>query len=412
MGRVTLELESLSEREIERVERLLSVENRARVAKAFIRSIAADLKRERITLKIGSSKSLHGAVAHWKQKVLLARNFRGKTIWKPEAYVKCATRARIVDQGKKAIVELDVALTAEYFQWLLVRAIRNSQIAHFIFCDYCGGVRYKRIIRKDIRFCIDDHRSQFHYRQTRQGAKDLLKSIRKQRPDGWPFCMQDILILREHGIKPGTKEASKLLMRSSFPIENLDEVERKTFSDDFQTPERDLASSSHTVLYIRRNKRTVIISAGEIKESSAGGSQLTRRIWHGRVLAAFIGHESDANPLLTHLENELEKSEGDLVTAAHQLSKKWHADPKLYRRDPKLVVADRKSAVLMQFNSTPIEAKDDVCAVGLYGDFVEGAAISLFNQTGLVAKEIARKSMNILRTRKEIIGGTLSIKEL
>lgn len=413
MGKIALELKSLSDVEIDRVERLLSPDHRTRVPKVFIRSIAADLKKEGTTLKIGSGKSLKGSVAHWQQKVLLARSFRGRNVWKPEAYVKLATRARIVERGKKASIELNVASTAEYFDWLLIRAIANGEIQHFIFCEYCGGIKHMKIVRRDIRFCDGHHRSKFNYiAKTRMGAKNLLTTMRARRPDGWPYSQQDMLILRENGVKHGTKKAGDLLMRASFPIEKLDEVERKTFSEDFQAPKRDLASSSHTVLYVRRNKQAVIISAGQANESSVGIPQLTRQLWHGKVMAAFVGHESDANPLLSLLDDELERSKGNLATAANQLTKDWRADTDLCRRNPMLVIADHKSAVLIQFNAPPIVAKESECAVGFYSDFVEGAAKSLSHLTDLTAKEIARKSMNILTTRKKITGGTLSIIEL
>jgi hypothetical protein len=271
MRTYTLTLRPLAASEISRIELFLINQSPIRTrssTKSFLKDIAKILRRDeprfrRSLVKIGkrtygrwilsgSRTDLAASRDRWLLKVRAAhskteaiamknalrrkngtstaerRPLRGKALReiRPQwSLIGFNVKAEIDEREKTAELNLDFSVADQYFNWLLVRAIANEQICNFIECLFCGDVKYVGIARADVKFCCDDHRVQFHYRQSRMGAKHLLKERRDLRSKGIPSSRQDFSLLRLSGTRHGSRSAARILTRSSISLEHLDDAE-------------------------------------------------------------------------------------------------------------------------------------------------------------------------------------------
>ncbi len=153
-----------------------------------------------------------------------------------------------------------------------------------------------------------------------------------------------------------------------------------------------------TILSVRKDGQVVIGGDGQVSMGSTmmkGNAGKVRRLYHDEVLVGFAGGTADAFTLFERFEGKLEKYQGKLVRSAVELAKDWRTDRMLRRLEALLAVADRESSLIISGNGDVIEPEHGIMAIGSGGDYAKSAALALVENTGLGAREIVEKSLNI-----------------
>lgn len=153
-----------------------------------------------------------------------------------------------------------------------------------------------------------------------------------------------------------------------------------------------------TILSIRRNGKVVIGGDGQVSMGNTvmkGNARKVRRLYNNKVIAGFAGGTADAFTLFERFEAKLEKHQGNLVRAAVEMAKDWRTDKMLRRLEALLCVADSKASLILTGNGDVIEPERGIMAIGSGGHFAQSAALALFDNTKLSAKDIVEKSLSI-----------------
>jgi ATP-dependent HslUV protease subunit HslV len=152
-----------------------------------------------------------------------------------------------------------------------------------------------------------------------------------------------------------------------------------------------------TIVSIRRNGKVAIAGDGQVSMGNTvmkGNARKVRQLADGRVIAGFAGGTADAFTLFELFESKLEQY-GNLTRAAIELAKDWRTDRRLRRLEALLCVADKDSSFIVSGNGDVIEPEDDLMAIGSGGPFAQAAAMALFKNTDLSAREIVEKALQI-----------------
>jgi ATP-dependent HslUV protease, peptidase subunit HslV len=126
-----------------------------------------------------------------------------------------------------------------------------------------------------------------------------------------------------------------------------------------------------------------------------GTARKVRKLHHGKVLAGFAGATADAFTLFERFEAKLDKHQGHLVRAAIELTKDWRTDRVLRRLEAMLAVADHDASLIITGNGDVLEPEHGIVAIGSGGAYAQAAARALLDHTGLPAREIVKKSLEI-----------------
>jgi len=155
---------------------------------------------------------------------------------------------------------------------------------------------------------------------------------------------------------------------------------------------------STTILCVRREGKVVLAGDGQVtlgSEVLKAGANKLRRLYKNRILAGFAGSTADAFALFARFEAKLESHSGNLPRSVVELAKDWRTDKLLRRLEALLLVADESNTYILSGVGDVIEPDDDVAAIGSGGPFAKAAATALIENTGLGAREIAEKAMEI-----------------
>lgn len=120
-----------------------------------------------------------------------------------------------------------------------------------------------------------------------------------------------------------------------------------------------------------------------------------RRLYNGKILSGFAGSTADAFALFARFETKLEQHNGKLDRAVVELAKDWRTDRVLRHLEALLLVADPEKTYILSGNGDVIEPDEALAAIGSGGPFAKAAAVALYENTGLSAREIAEKAMSI-----------------
>lgn len=159
-----------------------------------------------------------------------------------------------------------------------------------------------------------------------------------------------------------------------------------------------MKSRSTTILAVRRNGVTAVGGDGQVTLGSSvikHGARKIRRLYHDRVIVGFAGSAADGLALMERLEAKLEEFRGNLIKAAVQLAKDWRTDKYLRRLEALLLAVDKEHMLLISGNGDIIEPDEPVLAIGSGGDYARAAALALYRNTDLSAREIVEKSLKI-----------------
>ncbi len=172
---------------------------------------------------------------------------------------------------------------------------------------------------------------------------------------------------------------------------------------------------STTILVVRRDGKTVIAGDGQVTLGSSvvkATAKKIRTLLDGKVVVGFAGSAADGLALMERLEEKLNKYRGNLLKAAVELAKEWRTDKFLRRLEAVLVAADKEKMFLISGNGDVIEPDEPVLAIGSGGDFARSAALALYRNTNLSAREIVQESMKIAGEICIYTNENISIEEI
>lgn len=155
---------------------------------------------------------------------------------------------------------------------------------------------------------------------------------------------------------------------------------------------------STTVLAVRRNGKVVMAADGQVtlgSEVLKANARKLRRLYNGKILSGFAGSTADAFSLFARFETKLEQHNGKLDRAVVELAKDWRTDKILRHLEALLLVADLEKTYILSGNGDVIEPDEAFASIGSGGPFAKAAALALYENTELSAREIAEKSMTI-----------------
>ena len=169
-----------------------------------------------------------------------------------------------------------------------------------------------------------------------------------------------------------------------------------------------------TIISVRRDGKVAIAGDGQVSMGNTvvkGNARKVRTLAGGRVIAGFAGGTADAFTLFELFETKLEQY-GNLTRAAIELAKDWRTDRRLRRLEALLCVADEESSFIISGNGDVIEPEHDLMAIGSGGPYAQAAALALFNNTNLSAREIVEKALNIAGDICVFTNQNIAIEEL
>ena len=157
-------------------------------------------------------------------------------------------------------------------------------------------------------------------------------------------------------------------------------------------------TKSTTILAVRRNGKTVIAGDGQVTLGNSvmkATAKKIRKLNDGKVIVGFAGSAADGLALMERLEEKLNKYGGNLLRASVELAKEWRMDKFLRRLEAVLIAADKEHMLLISGNGDVIQPDEPILATGSGGDFARSAALALYRNTDLDAREIVEEAMKI-----------------
>ncbi len=171
-----------------------------------------------------------------------------------------------------------------------------------------------------------------------------------------------------------------------------------------------------TILLVRRDDKVVIGGDGQITMGDAlilkSNACKVYRLAKYPILVGFAGATADAMTLLERFEAKLEQYSGKLKRAAIELAKDWRSDRMLRRLEALLAVADGDHMFMISGNGDVIEPEHDLIAIGSGGPYAQSAALALFQNTKLSAREIVEKSLHITANLCVFTSSHLTFEEI
>lgn len=170
-----------------------------------------------------------------------------------------------------------------------------------------------------------------------------------------------------------------------------------------------------TILSVRRDGRVAVGGDGQVSLGNTvmkGNACKVRRLYNDKVLAGFAGGTADAFTLFERFEGKLEAHSGNLKRAAVELAKDWRTDRMLRRLEAMLAVADHEASLVISGNGDVVQPENDIMAIGSGGMFALSAAVALFENTGLTARDIVEKGLGVAAGICVYTNSNLRIEEL
>jgi ATP-dependent HslUV protease subunit HslV len=170
-----------------------------------------------------------------------------------------------------------------------------------------------------------------------------------------------------------------------------------------------------TILSVRRNGLVVIGGDGQVTMGNTvmkANARKVRRLYKDQVIAGFAGGTADAFTLFERFEGKLEKHQGHLTRSAVELAKDWRTDRILRRLEALLAVADKTASLVITGQGDVIEPEGGLIAIGSGGPYAQAAALALMENTGLDARAIAERALNIAADICIYTNRNLTIEEL
>ena len=153
-----------------------------------------------------------------------------------------------------------------------------------------------------------------------------------------------------------------------------------------------------TVLAVRHKGKVTVAGDGQVTLDVTvmkHGARKVRRLYHNQVIVGFAGATADAFTLFDRFDQKLEQYNGNLLSAAVELTKDWRTDRVLRHLEALMIAVSKDYFLIISGNGDVIEADDDVMAIGSGGPYALAAARALIRFSDLTATEIAREAIRI-----------------
>lgn len=153
-----------------------------------------------------------------------------------------------------------------------------------------------------------------------------------------------------------------------------------------------------TIVSVRRGDQVVVGGDGQVSLGNTvmkGSARKVNVLPKHKVITGFAGSTADAITLRDLFEQQLDKHQGNIVTAVIQLAREWRSDRVLRRLEALMLVANKDKTFLISGSGDIIEPEDGVIAIGSGGNYALAAARALVDNTDLSARDIVEKSLNI-----------------
>lgn len=153
-----------------------------------------------------------------------------------------------------------------------------------------------------------------------------------------------------------------------------------------------------TILAVRKDGKLVFAGDGQVSLGQSvvkAHANKLRTLCDGQVLAGFAGSTADAFKLFDLFEAKIKAHNGQFVRAAVELAKEWRSDRMLRRLEAMLLVGNKEKLLIISGSGDVLEPDHDAHAIGSGGAYALAAARALLDETGLDAKTIAKKAMDI-----------------
>ena len=170
-----------------------------------------------------------------------------------------------------------------------------------------------------------------------------------------------------------------------------------------------------TIVSVRRGDKVVVGGDGQVSLGNTvmkGTAKKVNMLPKHQVITGFAGSTADAITLRDLFEQQLDKHQGNIVTAVIHLAREWRSDRVLRRLEALMLVANKDKTYLISGNGDVIEPEDGVIAIGSGGNYALAAAKALVANTDLGAREVVEKSLHIAADICVFTNDNLTIEEL
>ncbi len=152
-----------------------------------------------------------------------------------------------------------------------------------------------------------------------------------------------------------------------------------------------------TVLSVRKDGKVGLIGDGRVCLGSTifkNNVVKIRRITPN-VLCGFAGSTADCLALLELLEKEFERFPKQTLRVCISLAKQWRTDRMHRHLQCDMIVCDPNLTIIINGHGDAIEIDEGAAAIGSGGMYALAAARALLDVSGLSAKDVAHRAMNI-----------------
>ena len=166
-----------------------------------------------------------------------------------------------------------------------------------------------------------------------------------------------------------------------------------------------------TIIAVKRDGKIVLAGDGQVTAGERyvlkSNAVKVRRIYEDKVVVGFAGSTADAFTLSEKFEKMLKK-----YRAAVELAQMWRSNEGLRKLEAQMIVADKENMFLLTGVGDVIESENDVIEIGSGGPYAKAAALALLNNTGLSAREIAIKAIEIAGSMCVFTDGNITVEEV
>jgi ATP-dependent HslUV protease subunit HslV len=170
-----------------------------------------------------------------------------------------------------------------------------------------------------------------------------------------------------------------------------------------------------TIVSVRRGDKVVVGGDGQVSLGNTvmkGTARKVSLLPKHQVITGFAGSTADAITLRDLFEQQLDKHQGNILTAVTNLAREWRSNRTLQKLEALMLVANKERTFLISGSGDIIDPEDGVIAIGSGGNFALAAARALVDNTELPAREIVEKSLQIAADICVFTNGNLTIEEL
>lgn len=177
-----------------------------------------------------------------------------------------------------------------------------------------------------------------------------------------------------------------------------------------------MALEGTTIVAVQRDGACAVAGDGQVtmgeKTIMKGTARKVRRLYNDKVVVGFAGSVADAFSLSERFEAKLTQYSGSLKRAAVSLAQDWRGDKAMRQLEALLIAANQEELLIISGSGEVIDPDDGIAAIGSGGMYALAAAKALKANTGLSAKEIAQKAIEIASEICVFTNGNITLEEV